>query len=338
MWVRARDGAHLRSRHFAMMRVMGHGGVTRVCHITTVHPVDDHRILHKECVSLRHAGYDVTLIAPHERNAVVEGIAVVADLYHFHDPDFLPFAVRLARAGKRVVYDAHEDVPTQIRHKEWIPAPARPAVARAFARLEATCVSRLDAVVSPSEPALDRLRPHQPRVVPLPNYPQLDVLAPRAEWGERLRAACYVGGVTRVRGACELVEAMAHADVELHLAGAISPPELAGELERSPGWSRVRYLGRVEHARVPELLARVKVGLIPLHPIPNYVDAYPVKLFEYMAAGLPVIATDVPRWRAVLEAHGCGVCVAPGSPRLLAEAITGLLDNDDRAREMGDRA
>jgi glycosyltransferase involved in cell wall biosynthesis len=349
-----------------MMRVMGHGGVTRVCHITTVHPVDDHRILHKECVSLRHAGYDVTLIAPHERNAVVEGIPVVAlraaarnrlermvrrpqaayaaavavdaDLYHFHDPDFLPFAVRLARAGKRVVYDAHEDVPTQIRHKEWIPAPARPAVARAFARLEATCVSRLDAVVSPSEPALDRLRPHQPRVVPLPNYPQLDVLAPTAEWGERLRAACYVGGVTRVRGACELVEAMAHADVELHLAGAISPPELAGELERSPGWSRVRYLGRVEHARVPELLARVKVGLIPLHPIPNYVDAYPVKLFEYMAAGLPVIATDVPRWRAVLEAHGCGVCVAPGSPRLLAEAITGLLDNDDRAREMGDRA
>jgi Glycosyltransferase Family 4 len=114
--------------------------VTRVCHITTAHPVDDHRILHKECVSLRDAGYDVTLIAPRERGGVVAGIPVVAlpgtarnrfermlrrppaayraalgldaDLYHFHDPEFLPWGVRLARAGKRVVYDAHEDVPT----------------------------------------------------------------------------------------------------------------------------------------------------------------------------------------------------------------------------------
>lgn len=339
--------------------------MTRVCHITTLHPVDDHRILHKECVSLRDAGYDVSLIAPHAGDAVVEGISVVgfggpvrnrlertvrrpraaygaavaldADLYHFHDPDFLPFAVRLARAGKRVVYDAHEDVPAQIRHKDWIPAPARAGVARAFARLEAACAGKFDAVVSPSLPALDRLRPHQPRAVQLSNYPRLDALAPAAHWDDRLRAACYVGGVTRGRGACELVEAMAQADTELYLAGVISPPALARELERSAGWPRVRYLGRVEHARVPELLARVKVGLIPLHPIGNYLEAYPVKLFEYMAAGLPVIATDVPRWRQVLEAHGCGVCVAPGSPRLLAEAITGLLADDERARDMGER-
>jgi hypothetical protein len=131
--------------------------VTRVCHITTVHPVDDHRILHKECVSLRDAGYEVSLVAPRAGDANVEGISVVgfdrgparnrlertvrrpraayaaavavdAELYHFHDPDFLPFAVRLARAGRRMVYDAHEDVPEQIRHKEWIPAPARASV------------------------------------------------------------------------------------------------------------------------------------------------------------------------------------------------------------------
>ena len=130
----------------------------RVCHITTVHPVDDHRILHKECASLRDAGYDVTLIAPHDEDVVLDGISVVAlrgtarnrvermlrrpiaayrasaavgaDLYHFHDPELLPCGVRLARAGKRVVYDAHEDVPTQIRSKEWIPVAARGSVAR----------------------------------------------------------------------------------------------------------------------------------------------------------------------------------------------------------------
>ena len=86
------------------------------------------------------------------------------------------------------------------------------------------------------------------------------------------------------------------------------------------------------------LLARVKVGVIPLRPIANYVDAYPVKLFEYFAAGLPVVATDVPRWRAVLEAHDCGVCVPYGAPELLGAAIARLLDDDDRARAMGERA
>jgi hypothetical protein len=339
--------------------------VRRVCHITTVHPVDDHRILHKECVSLRDAGYDVTLVAPHDEDTVLRGVRVVAlrtaarsrlermarrplaayraavaidaELYHFHDPEFLPYAVALARRGKRVVYDAHEDVPVQVRHKHWIPPRARAPIARAYAQLEAACVGRLSAVVSPSVTALARLRPRQPRAIGLANYPRLETAPDPGPWDERSRAACYVGGISEVRGARELVAAMAGVDGELHLAGPVSPPELLDELERSPGWQRVRYLGRVGHERVTALLAGAKVGVIPLHPIPNYVDAYPVKLFEYMAAGLPVIATDVPRWRALLEEHGCGICVPHDSPQRLAVAIGELLDDDARAREMGAR-
>jgi glycosyltransferase involved in cell wall biosynthesis len=338
----------------------------RVCHITTVHPVDDHRILHKECLSLRAAGYDVTLIAPREDDGVVDGISVIAlrdkprnrlqrmlqrprrayraalavdaDLYHFHDPEFLPYGVRLARAGKRVVYDAHEDVPVQMRYKAWIPGPARARAARAFARLEAACASRLDAVVSPSHTALERLRPIQPRAILVANYPRLDEIVPRPRWSDRERAACYVGGITRERGARELVEAMSGVDAELHMAGVFDPPALRLELERAPGWARVRYAGRLGRGSIAALLARVKVGVLPLHPIANYVDAYPVKLFEYLAAGLPIVATDVPRWRAVLEAHDCGVPVPFGGPERLGEAIQRLLDDDDRSREMGERA
>jgi glycosyltransferase involved in cell wall biosynthesis len=339
--------------------------VRRVCHITTVHPVDDHRILHKECASLRDAGYDVTLVAPHDEDTVLHGIRVVAvrtsartrvermarrpwaayraaravdaELYHFHDPDFLPYAVALARGGARVVYDAHEDVPMQIRHKHWIPGRLRGPIARAYAALEAACVGRLSAVVSPSVTALARLRPRQPRAIAIANYPRLETAPQPGPWDDRSRAACYVGGITAVRGARELVAAMETVDGELHLAGPVSPPDLLAELERSPGWQRVRYLGRVGHERIAELLAGAKVGVIPLHPIPNYVDAYPVKLFEYMAAGLPIVATDVPRWRALLEQHGCGVCVPHDSPQRLAAAIEELLDDDARAREMGAR-
>jgi hypothetical protein len=338
----------------------------RVCHITTVHPVDDHRIVYKECVSLREAGYDVMLIAPHPRDTSVAGVPVTAlrvpartrierivrrpqaayraalaldaDLYHFHDPEFLPYGARLSRAGKRVVYDAHEDVPTQIRSKDWLRGPSRAPLAHAIARLEASCVARIDALVSPSLAALERLAPYQPRAVLVANYPRLDGAGGVAPWEGRERAVCYVGGITRVRGVRALVDAMAHADAELYLAGPISPPELRAELERSAGWSHVRYVGRVGPERVPELLGRSRVGVIPLQPIPNYRAAYPVKLFEYLAAGLPVVATDVPLWRDLLETHGCGVCVPADSPDQLAQAMTGLLDDDARARSMGQRA
>jgi glycosyltransferase involved in cell wall biosynthesis len=340
--------------------------MTRVCQITTAHPVDDHRILHKECVSLRDAGYDVTLIAPHDGDVVLEGIPVVglrgqphspvrrmaerghaayraalrvdAELYHFHDPDFLPYGVRLARAGKRVVYDAHEDVPVQIRYKDWIPARARAGVARAFARLESACVGRIDGVVTVNRQIRDRLRRHQPRTVIVANYPRLDEIVPAQAWSERARAACYVGAITRVRGAGGLVDAMAHTDAELLVAGAISPPELRLELERSAGWSHVRYLGRLGRERIAELLRRARVGVIPLQPTANYVEAYPVKLFEYFAAGLPVVATDVPLWREILDGHDCGICVPHGAPERMGAAITSLLDDDARARAMGDRA
>jgi glycosyltransferase involved in cell wall biosynthesis len=340
--------------------------VRRVCHITTVHPVADTRILHKECASLREAGYDVTLIAPHAHDCTLEGIRVLAlrpaarnrlermarrpraayrtaraldaDLYHFHDPDFLPFAARLARAtGKRVVYDAHEDIPVQIRHKDWLPAFARAPAARAGALVEAQAIRRIAGVVAVNEDILERLRRHQRRGVVVTNYPRLEEIVPAHAWAARERAACYVGAITRVRGAHELVAAMAHTDAVLYLAGAISPPALAAELERSPGWPRVRYLGTLDRGAVAKLLARVKVGVIPLHPIENYVNAYPVKLFEYMAAGIPVVATDVPRWRALLDGHRCGVCFAPRSPRALGAAISGLLDDDERAGALGAR-
>lgn len=337
----------------------------RVCHITTVHPATDARILHKECRSLRELGYDVTLIAPRAAEEVIEGVRIIplpedssgrlartalqplrayrlavetdADLYHFHDPDFLPLAVRLARRGRPVIYDVHEDVPVQILHKDWMPAPLRAPVARAFAGVERRSISRLSAFVAVNDRIADRLRVHQRRGAVVTNYPRLDEIRPAAEWSSRRRAAGYVGSISRVRGARELVEAMSHCDGRLELGGRPSPPAVLDELRGLPGWERVDYRGDLDRPAVVDLLRRVMVGVIPLHPIRNYVDAYPVKLFEYMAAGIPVVATDVPRWRAVLEGHGCGVCVPHGSPRALGRAIAELLDDDERAEAMGRR-
>jgi hypothetical protein len=89
----------------------------------------------------------------------------------------------------------------------------------------------------------------------------------------------------------------------------------------------------VEAAAIARLDRVVAVNAdIPDRLRPNYVNAYPVKLFEYMAAGIPIVATDVPRWREVLEMHACGVGVPAHPSRALAAAITGLLDDGKATR------
>src|SRR5438093_974126 len=121
---------------------------TSITHITTVHPIFDTRIFHKECKSLARQGVTINLIVSHDKKETIEGVQVIplpffkgrvarmfikpilaliaalktrADLYHFHDPELLPLGVFLKLLGKKVVYDAHEDVSAQVLNKYWIP-------------------------------------------------------------------------------------------------------------------------------------------------------------------------------------------------------------------------
>jgi glycosyltransferase involved in cell wall biosynthesis len=76
-------------------------------------------------------------------------------------------------------------------------------------------------------------------------------------------------------------------------------------------------------------------GLLLLHPLPSYVDSLPIKLFEYMAAGIPVICSDFPLWREIVETSHCGVCVNPSDTDAAADAIRKLVNNPAYAAEMG---
>jgi glycosyltransferase involved in cell wall biosynthesis len=336
----------------------------RVCQITTGHHIDDHRILGKECASLSAAGYDVTLITPAPPGTQRPGVRVVpleaaaanrarrmiarplaayraardadADIYHFHDPDFLPQALRLARQGRRVIYDAHEDVPKQILAKAWIRPILRTPASWMAGHLELAAAGRMDAVIGSVPPIVERFRGHAPRVALVANFPRLDEIAP-GPFAERERVACYVGDLSRVRGLVELVDAMEHVDGELELAGRFDSTFAPSELETRPGWARVRYNGRVGRPEVAALLRRAGVGVLPLRRSPNHAISWPVKLFEYMAAGLPVVATDVEPWNAIIARHRCGLCVPVGDPRALAAGIMRVLDDPGEARAMGER-
>lgn len=338
-----------------------------IVHLSSVHRAQDTRILHRECRSLAEAGYLVTLIANDDHDFELHGVQVRvlpkvsggrivrmlkqvrnlwrmarqerADLYHFHDPELIPVGLLLRLRGTPVIYDVHESVSKQILHKHWIPGRLRPVVAGGYRLLERAIAPFLTAFVA-ATPGVASYFPARKTIV-VQNYPVLSELIP-ADTAPRQREplAVYVGSVTEVRGIREMVAAMAclpaESPVKLKIGGPASPPSLQAELEAAPGGERTEFLGVLDRPTVAELLQRAGVGLVALHPEPNYLDSYPVKLFEYMAAKLPVVASNFPFWEQFVTDVGSGLMVDPLDPQAIADAITQILDDPERAREMGE--
>lgn len=338
---------------------------SRVVHLTSVHQPLDVRI-QKQCAALADAGYEVTLVATAKgpaggsrvpvrllprptsrprrmlvttRQVQVAARELDADVYHFHDPELMFAGAALRRAGKRVVYDVHEDYAGEMLSKEWIASPLRPLVGRATGFVEQFFSRRFDLVVT-ATPTIARLFPPQKTVV-VQNYPAREELVSREArpFSDREAAVAYVGDLTTGRGAREMVEAIGLVNpalaARLYIAGPVSTQHLDRDLEALPGFARTTMLGWIGRDEVRNLLARVRAGLVLFHPLPNHLRAQPNKLFEYMAAGIPVIGSDFPLWRELVGATAAGVLVDPMDTQAIAAAITRVLTNPADAEAMG---
>lgn len=336
----------------------------KVCHFTSAHKPNDIRIFHKECISLAEAGYEVFLVSAYESqipsyevNFVQAGSgnrgrisrmlytakevyrtakALDADIYHFHDPELLRFGLKLKRQGKKVIYDAHEDVPRQIMAKYWIPKLLRKLISTNFERYENRIARRLNAVVVSTPHIRERFIQLNSKTVDVCNYPLLDELMEPTSWNDKQDEICYVGGISVVRGIGELMDSLALLpDLRLNLAGNFSNAELEEEIRGKEVWSRVEFYGYVGRKELLDIFNRSKIGMVTLLPTPNHMESLPIKMFEYMSAGIPVICSDFPLWKEIVGENRCGVCVDPSQPELIAATIQSLLDNPENSSEMG---
>jgi len=128
---------------------------------------------------------------------------------------------------------------------------------------------------------------------------------------------------------------MVKSAARLQLAGQFSERDLQQRVQALPGWERVDALGFVDRTGVREVLGRSMAGLVTFLPAPNHIDAQPNKMFEYMSAGIPVIASDFPLWREIIAGNDCGLLVDPLFPEKIAEAIDYLVTHPEDAERMG---
>jgi glycosyltransferase involved in cell wall biosynthesis len=338
----------------------------KIAHLTSVHPVVDTRILHKEAATLAAAGHEVMLVAVAERDTTIRGVRVRAvararsrlgrmtatavrvlraalaeraDVYHFHDPELIPVGLCLKLAGKQVIYDVHDDLPGAILSKTWIRPGLRPLLARVVAVLEGGAARLFDVVVV-ANPAHGHRFP-KGRTVAVRNLPDLAEFPREAAPAVRQPAVIYVGDLTRARGALKMIEAIGRlptsCPARLWLGGRFSEPDLEAACRALAGWARVDFLGWLDRSAVADRLAGARVGLVLLQPVPHYQANYPIKLFEYMAAGLPIVAADLPLCREVVETAGCGLVVDSCDPAAIAAAVAWLLEHPAEAEAMGQR-
>ena len=340
----------------------------KVCHLTSVHPPFDIRIFHKECKTLCQAGYQVVLIAPHDQDEEVDGVRIralrkaksrfkrmtqtvwgaykesinqEADTFHFHDLELVPVGLLLKLHGKRIIYDVHEDYSQALLSREWIPSWLRRILAQMVGCGERLGAKFFDGVVA-ATPHIARRFPTI-KTITVQNFPWLNqsMRDPIIPYQQREKVVAYLGVVSALRGAKEMVEAMAllpqRLDARLKIAGIFSPVGLEGEVRDLPGGDRLDFLGWQRHKEAMAMLGEARMGLVVFHPVPNHTEAQPNKLFEYMSAGIPVIASDFPLWRRVVEEAQCGLLVDPLNPKAITEAIQWLLEHPAEAEEMGKR-
>ena len=351
---------------------MAHATIARttICHVTTVHDPFDARIFHRECAALADAGYDVHLVACGAAEGTVAGVhlhglplppnrlarilvwpmkayraalALRPAVIHFHDPELLPGAWLLRLAGWCVVYDVHENVAADIATKPYLPRWLRPLAAGVYRLVEAALAAGM-----PTVHVLDRVaRRYRPPKVVVRNLPPA---GPRPSLPRPLPGCparlVYVGTVSTDRGALAMVDLAGElrrrrVEAVVRLVGPVHERGLAYALRQRIAENdlteRVTLDGPVPYDRIRTVLDEADLGLCLLEPTPNYANALPAKVLDYMAAGLPVVASAFPAWREYVADTGAGVLVDPHDLSAVADAVQRLLGDPDRLRAMGRR-
>jgi len=326
----------------------------KVLVLSSAHPWDDERVFNKITKSLRKK-YETVLCAVAKNDLqVVDGIKIYGlkklsrakryknysriikiveeekpDIIHFHDPDLLLLALYFKMIlKKRVIYDVHEDYSLVFKDREYLPKLLRSLFSFTFNIFEKNVSKLFDGVVVVTEEIYKKF--NCKNKVILKNFPTIDMWEQRQVYDlDGTINLVYIGSVSYHRGITNLILAvkdLLNLDIKLDIIGPAESSDYFKEIKKFEN-EKIKVWGRVPKSNIPDILKTAHIGFVTLLPLKRYLTSLPLKLFEYMAAGVPIIASNFELWRDIVESADCGVVVDPTDVEQIKTAILYFYNN-----------
>lgn len=342
----------------------------KIAHISTVHIRTDTRILFKEVKSLSKK-YDTTLIvADGKGNSTKNGFSTIIDLgipknrfyrilffgiksysliknknfesVHIHDPELILIGFLFKIKGLKVIYDIHELVYEDLRTKNWIKFQFfKNIVAGLYLLLERLAFKYFDGIILAEDGYKDFYEKNYSNYINkisyVRNYPIKSMFNNKDSNKtdkKKANSIIYLGAISKDRGIIELISSMNLLDssFNLYIIGKWPKSNLLEECKKLSGWSKVQMLGYLSPDKIGDYINKSRIGICTLYRLKNFAYTTPVKSFEYLINGLPMIMTDFPFWNEFYA--GTALFVDPYNPKDISKAIKQLFSDDDLYQNM----
>lgn len=341
--------------------------------LSSAHPPFDKRIFLREARTLSEYNYNVTHICPHDVEEIRDNVKILpipksrnrfirmlrtwhifysalkakADLYHFHDPELLPFALLLKWIKKKpVIYDVHEYNSFSILTKFWIPRFIRKPISLFVDRMEKFASRHLSGIITVNEHMRNLFLRYNENSVEVCNYPVLKDLKQDSPKDKNNKTIIYLGYISLNRGLDVMLETIPHVkeknpDALFLLVG----PLILGSVSSKTRDKLKQYIekkytqvtGEVPFQQAMEYLMESSIGWIPILPTLNYQHAKFIKIFEYALYGKPIVASRIGFMADLIEEMECGILVDPFDAMDHARAINYLLEHPEEGQNMGEK-
>lgn len=343
----------------------------KICMLTTGHNALDDRIFFKEACSLKKVYNDITIIAPDknkkyseqginiigikEPNSLMdrfkiidelieEAIKAQADVYHFHDYEILFKILKIKKylPNAKIIYDAHEYYPDMIRMSRKFPKFVKPILGLMVDKFEVRVAKKVDFIITADDAVKERFKKYVNNVDVVYNFSEFN-FNNNVELNKEYDVL-YQGGITLERGVLEVVKAINIVkdeikDVKMIFVGPFNDKtgkELVSKyIKENKLENNIIFTGKVSHKEVETYIRKSKIGVVTLLPYPKYFKNIPIKQFEYMSCGIPVIGSDLPPIKKFIKSYNSGIIVDPTNPVAISEAIVKLLKDNNLREELG---
>jgi glycosyltransferase involved in cell wall biosynthesis len=341
----------------------------KICILTSVHPPFDVRIFHKEAKTLVKAGYSVVLIAQHNEEEIVDGVRIVplptpknrfermtkivwrlfrlalkekARIYHFHDPELIPVGLFLKILGKQVIYDIHEDYPETMLTKDWLPKFLRKPLKIIVGYIEKFAFSFFDGLVFTTEGHIKKSGNINRKQIALYNYPSMNIISGVPLDSEKKYDLVHLGTMSpwRMRFVLKVGEAVKKFKPSFSwIFIGINKSTIKWAEKNMPSSLKENYvfIQRKAYLEALALASKAKIGFNYHPPGSRFEVLIPVKVFEYMALGLPVVSANMDELSKLLSSYNgkIGFLISEDTPESFAEKIEKLLSSDEGVGNIG---